>query len=70
MESGQILHVREMFRKWMLQVKGSYRGQMQDGDHTDDITSNCLLSSSQEPSKCLFGGDLGVCDEKVVRYIV
>ena len=35
MESGQILHVREMYRKWMLQVKGSYRGQMQDGDHTD-----------------------------------
>ena len=24
-----------MYRKWMLQVKGSYRGQMQDGDHTD-----------------------------------
>ena len=43
---------------------------MQDGDHTDDITSNCLLSSSQEPLKCLFGGDLGVRDEKVVRYIV
>ena len=34
-ESGQLLHVREMFRKWMIQVKGSYRGQMQDGDHTD-----------------------------------
>ena len=34
MESGEILHVREMYRKWMLQVKGSYRGQMQDGDHT------------------------------------
>ena len=35
MENGQILHMREMYRKWMLQVKGSYRGQMQDGDHTD-----------------------------------
>ena len=35
MESGQILHMREMYRKWMLQVKGSYKGQMQDGDHTD-----------------------------------
>ncbi len=34
MESGQILHVREIYRKWMLQVTGSYRGQMQDGDHT------------------------------------
>ena len=36
MESGQILHVREIYRKWMLQVKGSYRGQMQDEDHTDE----------------------------------
>ena len=35
MESGQILSVREMYRKCMLQVKGSYRGHMQDGDHTD-----------------------------------
>ena len=28
---------------------------LQDGDHTAlmDITSHCLLSSSQEPSKCL-----------------
>ena len=34
-ESGQILHLGEMYRKWMLQVKGSYRGQMQDGDHTN-----------------------------------
>ena len=35
MESGQILHVREMCRKWMLKLKGSDRGQMQDGDYTD-----------------------------------
>ena len=35
MESGQILHVREMYRKWKLQVQRSYRGQLQDGDHTD-----------------------------------
>ena len=35
MESGQIFHVREMYRKWILQVNGSYRGQMKDGDHTD-----------------------------------
>ena len=35
MESGQILHVREIYRKWILQVKGSYKGHMQDGDHTD-----------------------------------
>ena len=35
MESGQILHMREMYRKWMLQVKGSYREQIQDRDHTD-----------------------------------
>ena len=28
MESGQILDVREMHRKWMLQVKGSYMGQI------------------------------------------
>ena len=24
-----------MYRKWMFQVKGSYRGQMHDADHTD-----------------------------------
>ena len=55
MESRQILYVREMYRKWMLQVKGSNRGQMQDGDQTDGhyITMHCLLSSSQEPLKCL-----------------
>ena len=35
MESGQILHVREMYRKWKLQVQRSYRGQLQDRDHTD-----------------------------------
>ena len=32
---GRKLHVREMYRKWMFQVKGSYRGQMQDGDHAE-----------------------------------
>ena len=53
-ESGQILHVREIYRKWMSQVKGSYRGQMQMEITLMDITSQCLLSSSQDPSKCLF----------------
>ena len=27
--------MREMYRKLMLQVKGSYKGQTQDGDHAD-----------------------------------
>ena len=45
MESGQILHVGEMYEKWMLQVKGSYWGQIQDGDHTDG--HNIILFAEQ-----------------------
>ena len=43
------MHVRGMYREWKLGHTENCKIEIT----LKDITSSCLLSSSQEPSKCL-----------------
>ena len=56
MYKGRTLQVRGINREWILHVREMYRGQIAVGKMeitVMDITSHSLLSSSQEPLKCL-----------------
>ena len=57
---GRTLQVRGMYRGWTCNVREMYRGQIafcKMKITLMDVTSHCLLSSSQEPLKCLFFED-------------